>query len=128
MKQLIHRLVVIENNLAKEKGPFWLFALVLPKSSQTGWDLIVAAPWLDSGIVGLEYVTNLLKSRLTDKEFRQIARVIIYDKFSATLKRAFREVPKQDGAQELRDTTFLGLPVTQGYVIAVGELEQAAAR
>ncbi len=94
MSQLMHKLVKIEDEPTRQKGAFWLLAFVLPKNSESGWDLIIAAPWLDSGIASLEYFTSLLKSHLSDKEIRQIARVVIFDKFSMTLKRPFREMHK----------------------------------
>ncbi len=128
MKQLMNKLIAIEKDLAEEKGPFWLFAFVLPKSSETGWDLIIAAPWLESGIDGLNWITMLLQNRLTKREVSQIARVIIFDKFSATVKWVRREMPRKNELQELVDTNFLGLPVKQAYIIAAGELEQTAAK
>jgi hypothetical protein len=128
MNQLMNKLIAIEKDLAEKRGSFWLFAFVLPKSSETGWDLIIAAPWLESGMDGLNWITTLLQNRLTKKEVGQIARVIIFDKFSATVKRVRREMPRKNGIQELVNTDFLGLPVKQAYIIAAGELEQTIAK
>ncbi len=37
------------DDIAKRKGEFWLFGLFMRADASGIWDLVVAAPWLESG-------------------------------------------------------------------------------
>ncbi len=118
MKRLLEKLQRMEQAVSLEKGPFDLFALILPRSSVGGWDLMVAASWIKSQKEGLDFFTDLLRRCLTEEEILRMSRIIILHQDSATLKRIRQEFGAMGDVREMKDTSFFGLPVKRAYIIA----------
>ena len=71
-ESLVDDLVVLEREIAAEKGEFWLFGLFLPEDT-IGWDLVVTAPWIvKDRIDAVRYLAGLLQSRLGLPELREL--------------------------------------------------------
>ncbi len=80
MKEILDKLKLLLLELEKEKGPILVFALFLRGDSPDRWDLVVSAPWLDSGNVD-SYKTVAIKvqNALSAEEIVQLSRVVILD-------------------------------------------------
>lgn len=48
MKQLVEKLIALEQQISTEKGEFSLFALFLREDAQDKWDLVASAAWLEA--------------------------------------------------------------------------------
>jgi hypothetical protein len=67
----------VERTLAKEKGGFALFVLLMPEDAGGKWDVVVSAPWTEENPRALQEVVNGVNAKLTADEVRErIARVI----------------------------------------------------
>jgi predicted sugar kinase len=80
MKGILDKLKLLLLELEKEHGPMLIFALFLRGDSPDRWDLVVSAPWLDSGSVGsYKTVATKVQDRLNAEEIVQLSRVVILD-------------------------------------------------
>lgn len=80
MKKILDKLKLILTELEKEHGLVLVFALFLREDSLARWDLVVAAPWLDSGDAeSYKIVATKVQNLLTSDEIIQLSRVVILD-------------------------------------------------
>lgn len=113
MKQIKDKLVALEREIATEKGALSLCVLVLREEAAEQWDLVVAAPWLDQDQkAGLAYVANKVSGRLTTQELLSLSRIVILEQGNPVL-----EALLQQGTEELRDMTVVGVPIKHAYRI-----------
>jgi hypothetical protein len=108
--------------LIKERGPFELFGLFLREGDedQGNWDLVVAAPWLDTNLgQGLRDISTFL-FRYLDEDQRsvisRIAHVKHGDPFLLSLQGALH-VTRSSG--KVQDCIFGGVPIRAGYLFEV---------
>lgn len=80
MKEILDKLKRLLLELEKERGPILIFALFLRGDSIDRWDVVVSAPWLDSGSVdSYRIVATKIQNRLNAQEIIQLSRVVIVD-------------------------------------------------
>lgn len=80
IKHILNKLESLEKQIANEKGDFSLFGLFLREDAEDRWDLVVAAPWLNSdNIEDLNYIASKLKYFLKNRELLSISRIVILD-------------------------------------------------
>ena len=80
IKNIINKLESLEKEIADEKGEFSLFGLFLREDAENRWDLVIAAPWLNSdSMEDLKYIASKLKSYLKDGELLSISRIVILE-------------------------------------------------
>lgn len=80
MKEILDKLKLLLLELEKEQGPVLIFALFLRGDSPDRWDLVVSAPWLDSGDVdSYKIVATKVQNRLKAEEIVQLSRVVVLD-------------------------------------------------
>lgn len=80
MKEILEKLKSILLELEKEHGRILVFALFLRVESPARWDLVVVAPWLDSGnFESYKIVATKVQNLLTSDEVIQLSRVAIID-------------------------------------------------
>ncbi len=80
MKVILEKLKSVLHKLEKEQGRILVFALFLREDSPARWDLVVAAPWLDSGDVeSYKIVATKVQHLLNSDEIIQLSRVVILD-------------------------------------------------
>ena len=73
----LEKLAAIERSLSREKGDFEVFGVVLPEASLEQWDLIVAAPWLDSRTLqSYRVVAAPLQATFTPDDWLAFSRIV----------------------------------------------------
>lgn len=132
MKNLLESLTRLEQQLASERGLFWLFALLLPEDAAgQWWDLVVAAPWLGSEPDdGLDFIARQVQAELDVESVMQISKVVVIKQDNPGLRSIASDGPVEHGLVEVRDRTFFGIPMRRGYIITARPpaLPAAAAR
>lgn len=126
MKTIVEKLAALERRLSEEKGPFRLFALFLRENSHNRWDLVVAAPWLDSRKrADLDFIAGLVSSELEGKEVVNLSRVVILDNDNEEIDRVAQvageianRVYLEGKVVELTNCVFFGLEIRHAYLIA----------
>ncbi len=72
VESLVNKLMILEREIAAEKGEFTLFGLFLPEDT-ISWDLVVTAPWIvKDRIAARHFLAGVLQSRLDLPELREL--------------------------------------------------------
>lgn len=118
MKKLVEKLRVLEIELAKEKGPFLLFALFLREDAPDVWDLLVGAPWIeaDKG-AALRYIVKNLNVVATRHELTTISRIVIIEHSNPALASLQSAVNIEHGSVEIKESNFFGLKIEHAFII-----------
>jgi len=122
MKQLVEKLVTMEREISEERGTFALFALFLREDALDKWDLVASAPWLEEDKKeSLAYLSDRLRSHLTDEELLSFSRIVLVDRdnpFLEAIKKAIQKaVSLEHGIVEVKDSNFFGLEISHAYII-----------
>jgi hypothetical protein len=119
MKELLERFIELERRLSAEKGDFDLFALFLREDSVDKWDLVVAAPWIESDRkTALSYITNKIQETLAPGELSALSRVVLVDLDNPGVRAVNEAVTIQHGpAAEIKDSNFFGLQIKHAYIV-----------
>ncbi len=119
MNQLPEKVRQVEVDIAQEKGPFNLYALLAREDLWDRWDLVVSAPWAhEADGFTYEYMANSLKRRLEPTDMVRLARVVVLDATEDAVRSFTENYDVEHGKLELDnlDRRF-GLPVKFGYLI-----------
>jgi hypothetical protein len=118
MKELVDRFVALERKLSTEKGDFMLFALFMRDDAMDKWDLVVAAPWIESNRkTALRYVTNQIQAAFKPDEITHLSRVVLVDETNPALDAINRAIRVQHGVADIQNSDFFGLQIKHGYII-----------
>src|SRR5438309_7230878 len=118
MKEFVDRFVDLERKLSVEKGEFALFALFLRDDALDKWDLVVAAPWIESDRkTALSYITNQIQAAFEPDELTRLSRVVIVDEANPALDAINRAIRIEHGIADIQNNNFFGLQIKHGYVI-----------
>jgi hypothetical protein len=126
----VSKFVAVEREVASEKGPFSLFALLLREefvdvasTSSTGlmttrWDVVTAAPWLSRTKADYDYLVGKVQAHLSSDEMLSISRFVVLDG-DAPLVEAFHRTVNgiEHGRVEIRNSVLFGLNIQLAYVI-----------
>ena len=77
MKSIVGKLQLLLQDLEQTYGDVLVFALFLPDEPLERWDLVVAAPWLDSATDAYKIVAGGVQRALSGREIIQMSRVVI---------------------------------------------------
>jgi hypothetical protein len=107
----------LEARISEERGGFTLFALVLREGIPDRWDLVVGAPWTGDQQSVVKYLVDQIVSQFGNERLIQLARIVVVDHDSETVEALNDAIQVEHGRVEMRDTSFLGLPIKHAYVI-----------
>jgi hypothetical protein len=95
-------------SLEKEHGPLLICALFLREDGMGKWDIVIAAPWLNSSEMrSYEILSQKLKQFLSDSDFVHISRAVILDQDDPTVTYLLGlETIKNGGYKELSSDTL----------------------
>ncbi len=102
-----------------KREDFTLFALLRRADAPSGnWDLVVSAPWLESGTLkATGEVINLLVEAIGRESVNQIARVEVIDEDSPKAKFIRTNLwVENDRELRVQSTDLLGLEIEEGIV------------
>ena len=118
MNEIVDRFAFLEAKLSEARGSFSFFALFLPEDAPDYWDLLVAAPWLDSNEQeAVKYLVNEIKSRLGAQELMNLSRIVVVDPNHPSLQAVTNAIHVEHGRVEVRDSSFFGLPIRHAFII-----------
>lgn len=118
MKQLVEKLVAMEREISEERGTFDLFALFLREDALDKWDLVASAPWLEEDKrESLGYLSDRLRSHLTDEELLSFSRIVLVHQGNPFLEAVQRAVSCEHKDVEVKDSNFFGLEISRAYII-----------
>jgi len=123
MKETAKKLSSIEGQISRAKGPFSLFALFLREDAPDVWDLVVAAPWIESNQAqALKYIAEKMGEALTPDELTRISRIVLIDENNPDLDALQTAFSVQHGLVESRNSEFFGLPIKHSYIMTSQKL------
>ena len=118
MNQFLQKIVTLEREISEEKGTFLLFALFLREDSQDKWDLVVSAEWINENMKdSLSYLSDRIRSSLTEDELLSFSRIVLVDKSHHELDTITRAVSTKHNIAEFKDINFFGLNIKHAYII-----------
>jgi len=118
MKQVVEKLVSLENEVSREKGKLSLFALFLREDMEDRWDLVVSAPWLEGNKKEtLSYLADKIKLCLDPEELLSLSRIVFIDADNPALDTVHRAIQVEHGTAEVTNSDFFGLHIKHAYII-----------
>ena len=118
MKEIAEKLKSYEEIMAKEKGPFDLFALFLREDAPGKWDLVVASDWIEKNKEkSFKYIAGIVQKALSKEELLKLSRIVLIDKTNPALEAMHRAMHVEHGIAEIRDSNFFGLQIKHAYLI-----------
>lgn len=118
MKDLADKIANVEREIAKEKGPFALFALFLREDAPDRWDLVISAPWAgEDKRETLNYLVAEIKSHLKPEDLISLSRIVVVEPSDEPVRAINRAIDVEHGKVEVKDSQFFGLPIKHAYII-----------
>lgn len=118
MKEIVEKLKQQEEIMAKEKGPFDLFALFLREDAPGKWDLVVAAEWIEKDKeTAFKYIAGIVQKTLSKEQLLKLSRIAIVDESNQALEAFHRAMHVEHGVAEIQDSNFFGLQIKHVYLI-----------
>jgi hypothetical protein len=117
MNPLTEKVRQVEQDIAREKGPLNLLALLEREDLFDRWDFVVSASWAKHDGPTLRYLADAIKRHLTPAEMTRLARVVILDAAEDPVKAITESYPGVNEPIELNDPERFNLPAKHGYII-----------
>lgn len=109
------------HEIAALKGDFTLFALFRREDAPSTWgtwDLVVSAPWLESGnLKALDELVDLLGKSIGRESLSQFSRVEIIPSNNRTVKFILDKYPVDGGERSLQSTNLFGLQIEEAIIL-----------
>ncbi len=118
MNEFAQQLVSIEHELAREHGPFVLFALMQREEVPDRWDLVVSAPWIIDKQAFVKDVVTRISDKFGAKELINLSRVVVADPDDASVVAFNRVFRTEHDSIDIRESVIFGLPVKHAIVIS----------
>jgi hypothetical protein len=95
-----------------------VFGVVLREDAREEWDLIVAAPWLDSHhLECYQVVADALRATFSPKEHLNFSRIAILNQGSPFLEDLLSMTSVEHGLYEIVNMTLSGISIRRAYII-----------
>jgi hypothetical protein len=118
MSAFVEKLKAIEEEIARERDGFALFALFEREELPGRWDVVFSAPWVgESKRSAIDYVVRKTRAALDWEEFLTIARFVPLRPSEDFVRALTQMVRVAHGLIELHHEVIDGLLITRGYVI-----------
>lgn len=118
MSKLVDVFEEIERKLARDKGPFTLFALFERQDFPNRWDVVVAAPWVESDNErALKFFAIEMKQHFPTNELGRVSRVVLLDPSDERVRAITSEHEVEHGRIEIAEGFHYGLPADHGFII-----------
>ena len=117
MNGLAEKVGQVEADIARERGPLNLFALLEREDLHNRWDLVISAPWARHDKATLGYVADVIKRHLAPEDMTLLARMVILPADEDPVRAITASFDVEHGQMELNIPSRFGLPVKYGYII-----------
>lgn len=103
--------------IAAKKGDFTLFALFMRADAPGTWDLVVSAPWLESGkLKATSELVQLLTDSIGTEALKQFSRVATVGSNNPAVKFILANLEVDDGERRVRSTDLFGLQIDEAII------------
>ena len=117
MNDLTEKLGALEQEIARERGPLNLFALLEREDLADRWDLVVSAPWAREDEPTLRYLASAVQRHLEPEEVTLLSRIVILEAGENPVRAINETYQIEHGRLELVEPSRFGLPIKHGYII-----------
>ena len=117
MNELTVKIRQVEQDIAREKGPLNLLALLERADLFDRWDFVVSASWAKHDADTLRYLADAIKRHLAPVEMTRLARIVVLDAAEDPVKAITERYPGVNEPVELNDPERFDLPAKHGYII-----------
>ena len=117
MNELANKVAAVEKQIASERGPVNLFALLEREDLTDRWDLVVSASWAREDKATLQYIAEAVKRHLSPQDMVALARIVILPAGEDPVRAINNSYEVEHGQIELSEPARFGLPVKHGYII-----------
>ena len=117
----IEKLQKLMKQVEARKGRFTLFGVFMRENSPGLWDLVVSAPWLESGkLKALGEFVEEMSEVLGQDEVMSFSRVVTLNHDDRALHDVLNEVGSPKKPLELQGHDLFGLPVEHAVILRAG--------
>lgn len=106
-----------EEEAARQRGGFTLFALFEREEAPGKWDLVAAAPWLDTSRNSIKELIDTLNAFFSVKDWKIIATVVPMKESSDFVQAITRKYHFEHQLEEIGSTYVNGLYITHAFLI-----------
>jgi len=117
MNEWADKVAGVEKDIASEKGPLNLFALLERDDLPDKWDLVVSASWAREDQATLRYIAGAVQRHLSPQDVVGLARIVILRAGEDPVRSINENYDVEHGQIELNEPARFGLPVKHGYII-----------
>jgi hypothetical protein len=118
MKDIVEKLIRVERDIAKKRGPFLLFALFLREEASELWDLLISAPWIiGNKEKSIKYIADHVRKALKPEEILKLSRIVIIEQENPALNALHRAIHIEHGKAEVQNSNFFGMLIKHAYII-----------
>ena len=122
VKEMVAKLVRIEQEIYKDKVSLNLFALLL-REGEDKWDLLVSSAWIDRNVYdSLKYIASKLQKELNQEELLEISGIVVIDDIHIIddINRSIGKYPhgvRYPYGEEIINYNLSGTIIQHGYVL-----------
>lgn len=110
MKNIVEKLIRIEIEADKERGPFDLFALFRSENSFNDWDLVISSKWIEKDeVAAIQYIAKKIQRDFSKDELLQLSRVKTMDRNNPDLNPIFSTIKTEHGNLDAGNQSIFGL-------------------
>ena len=103
--------------IAAKKGQFALFGVFMRADGPGKWDLVVSAPWLETGTLKVRSeFTALLSESIGEKSLVELARIVTLKAGDPSVKAVMSAFSVEDGELRVQRSTLFGLEIEDGII------------
>jgi hypothetical protein len=103
--------------IGAKKGAFTLFAKIRRSDAPGTWDLVVSAPWLESGkLKAMNELVNLLSGSVGEASLHEFSRIATLGTDHPTVRFMVENLATDDGELRVQNTDLFGLQIDEAIV------------
>jgi len=104
-------------DIAKKKGDFWFFAMVMRTETPGRWELVASAPWLEAGkLTAVGELARLLSRSIGEEPLYEFARIATLPHDSEFLQFVVNTVGSVDHEMRVRSTDFRARGIEEAII------------
>lgn len=118
MKEVIEKFILLEKDIADEKGGFVLFALFEREDAPNKWDVVISAHWFgEDKKETLKFIVRKINLKLTPEERVMLSRVVLLDPTDNLVKNVNSTTCIEHGNAEFVDCVFNGIVIKHAHIV-----------
>ena len=108
----------VMEDMSAERGEFVFFGLFLREEAPDTWDLVISAPWLETGkLKALGEFVEKVTAIVGKQELLTLSRIVTLNHDDPNLEAVLKTVQVDNGPLELWHPDFFGLDIKHAYIL-----------